>query len=77
MTATDGIIAILIPLARSEGFGAELDVATASNDNIIITTVARRQTNANPSRMLPVVTIQRVERVRGAVEVVELASYGF
>ena len=78
MTAADGISAVLIPLARSEGLGVVVELATASNDHIIISTVMKRQHNAKASKMLPVVTIQRVGRVRGAVVVaVVLASYGF
>lgn len=49
----------------------------ASNDNIIISTVAKKQHNASPSRRLPVVIIQRVGRVRDAAVVVVLGSYGF
>ena len=77
ITATEGIIAMLIPLARSEGFGVVVEFATASNDQIIINTVTRRQHNASPSKMLPVAIIQRVGRVLDAVGAVVLASYGF
>ena len=76
ITAADGINAVLIPLARSEGFGDVVEFATASNDHIIINALTKRQHNANPSKMLPVITIQRVGRVRGAAVGV-LASYGF
>lgn len=75
--ATAGTIAVLIPLAKSEGFGAVVELAMASNDNIIISTVAKKQHNASPSRRLPVVIIQRVGRVRDAAVVVVLGSYGF
>ena len=74
--AIEGIIAVLIPLAKAVGLGVVDEFAIVSKDNITITTADRRQTDRQ-SETLPTTIIQRVGRVRAIGRDVVLASYGF
>lgn len=65
--AIEGIRAVLIPFARSDGLGVEEDVAIASNDQIMPRTVATRHSAAKPSAAAPAQSIHRVARVCGVV----------
>ena len=74
---TEGINALLMPLARSEGSGVVGDVAIVSNDDIIPKTDEITQTTARRSVTAPAQIIQRVARVRGAAFDASPAWYGF
>ena len=58
--AIEGIRAVLMPFARSEGSGADGDVAIASNDQIIPATVATRHRAAKASATAPAHSIQNM-----------------
>jgi hypothetical protein len=63
--AIEGRLAVLMPLAISDGAGVDPDVAITSYDQIMPTTVAIRQKTASKSATTPAKIIQRVARVRG------------
>ena len=75
--AAEGINALLMPLARSEGRGVVDDVAIVSNAHIIPMAVAIRQKTASERATAPVQIIHRVARVRGAAIDASPAWYGF
>jgi len=52
-----------MPLAKSEGFGAEDEIAIELNDQIIPATVATSQSTASKMAAPPTQSIQHVARV--------------
>lgn len=62
-TGIENIKELLMPPARSEGFGVVEEFAIALNDDSIPMTVATRHSPANSSEAAPSKTIHRVPRV--------------
>ncbi|TWU20163.1 hypothetical protein Pla52o_46770 [Novipirellula galeiformis] len=69
MAPMDGIMALLMPVAKSDGFGAVDEFATASKDQIIPMTVAIMQSVANASEVNPAQSQRRDARVFGLLEI--------
>lgn len=68
--ATDGIDAVLTLFAKSDGFGAVVELAIKLNVWSMPTRVARKQANAAAKHAMPHQINHRVERDGGLSEVV-------
>ncbi len=67
--AIDGIDTTLMSCAKSDGFGAVLELAIELNTRSIPTRVVTKQANATARDAIPDRTSHRVERVCGSAEV--------